>query len=81
LIPIGIQWGNDPLMDQAAVEAGAEPRETWLNPDAEVLRRKLGGRRPSWGWNGRLNGPGGYWLSRSAYSSILLGSRVEMSVG
>jgi hypothetical protein len=51
-------WGNDPDLNQAAFERGKKPIESWINPEAEKIRQKLGGQRPSWGWNGRLNGPG-----------------------
>lgn len=50
-------WGNDPELNQAAVDAGKKPVEAWINPEAEKLRLELGGKRPSWGYNGRLNGP------------------------
>lgn len=50
-------WGNDPQLDQAAVDAGEKPVESWINPRADELRKELGGMRPSWGYNGRLNGP------------------------
>ena len=58
IIPVGLMWGNDPQLNQAAFEAGDKPKESWINPRAEEIRKKLGGRRPSWGWNGRMNGPG-----------------------
>ena len=58
IIPVGLIWGNDPKLDQAAFEKGGTPCESWINPRAEELRKKLGGSRPSWGWNGRMNGPG-----------------------
>ncbi|KAJ9106010.1 hypothetical protein QFC19_003346 [Naganishia cerealis] len=50
-------WGNDPDLSQAAYEKGERPKETWLSPKAEKIRIALGGTRPSWGGNGRLNGP------------------------
>ena len=56
--PVGLMWGNDPELDQATFENGGTPCESWINPRAEEIRRKLGGSRPSWGWNGRMNGPG-----------------------
>lgn len=57
LTPVGVMWGNDPQLDQAAVDRGEKPVESWINPDAETLRKELNGMRPSWGYNGRLNGP------------------------
>ncbi|KAJ7231505.1 hypothetical protein C8J57DRAFT_1196539, partial [Mycena rebaudengoi] len=63
---VGIQWGNDPTMNQAAVDAGQKPKETWINPDAEKLRIALGGKRPSWGYNGRLCGPADNFVSACA---------------
>lgn len=54
--PLGIQWGNDPDLTQEQFERGAKVEESWINPAGEELRLHLGGSRPSWGWNGRLNG-------------------------
>lgn len=56
LIPVGLQWGNDPDMTQEAWEAGQRPKEGWLNPRAAKLLASLGGERPSFGWNDRVNG-------------------------
>ncbi|KAF8601620.1 hypothetical protein BDV93DRAFT_399188, partial [Ceratobasidium sp. AG-I] len=55
--PLGIQWGNDPSLTQDQFDGGATVRESWISPAGEELRSYLGGFRPSWGWNGRLNGP------------------------
>ncbi|KAG8693645.1 hypothetical protein FRC08_008990 [Ceratobasidium sp. 394] len=55
--PLGIQWGNDSRLTQERFDAGEKAKETWMNPVGEELRLHLGGFRPSWGWNGRLNGP------------------------
>ncbi|QRW01412.1 hypothetical protein RhiLY_00409 [Ceratobasidium sp. AG-Ba] len=54
---LGIQWGNDPRLTQERFESGEKAKESWMNPVGEELRQHLGGFRPSWGWNGRLNGP------------------------
>ena len=51
-------WGNDPKLTQAAYDSGQKPVESWINPRADAIRKSLGGKRPTWGWNGRLNGPG-----------------------
>ena len=58
LVPVGLQWGNDPgVKDDAsnpqAVKTLINPklRETVINPDAEELPPT------HLGWNGRLNGP------------------------
>ena len=56
LIPVGLMWGNDPELTQEEFEKGKKPVESWINPDADYIRIKLGGTRPFWGWNGRLNG-------------------------
>jgi hypothetical protein len=61
VVPVGLMWGNDPNMNQEAFENGAKPEESWINPKAETIRLNLGGKRPSWGWNGRLNGPGEFY--------------------
>ncbi|KAL3451160.1 hypothetical protein BJX65DRAFT_304562 [Aspergillus insuetus] len=66
IIPVGIMWGNDPLMNQTAFDQGSQPAESWINPEAEALRVSLGGLRPSWGWNGRLNGPADNFISSCA---------------
>jgi len=66
LIPVGIQWGNDPLVTQKAIDNGEKLQECWINPRAEDLRARLGGTRPSWGWNGRLNGPADNFISSCA---------------
>ncbi|KAG8972690.1 hypothetical protein FRB90_010165 [Tulasnella sp. 427] len=63
LTSVGLMWGNDPDLDQAAIEGGQKAEESWINPAAEELRRDLGGKRPSWGWNGRLNGPADNFIS------------------
>ncbi|KAG9081994.1 hypothetical protein FRC07_014356, partial [Ceratobasidium sp. 392] len=55
--PLGIQWGNDSQLTQERFDAGEKAKESWMNPIGEELRLHLGGFRPSWGWNGRLNGP------------------------
>ncbi|KAG8867030.1 hypothetical protein FRB98_004411, partial [Tulasnella sp. 332] len=60
---VGVQWGNDPILDQAAYDAGRRPVESWLNPQVEALRKRLGGRRLGWGFNGRLNGPADNFIS------------------
>ncbi|KAJ5662260.1 uncharacterized protein N7477_009876 [Penicillium maclennaniae] len=72
IIPVGIMWGNDPLMNQAAFNQGSKPAESWINPKAETLRVSLAGSRPSWGWNGRLNGPGASSSPCSPDSRIVL---------
>ncbi|KAG8989460.1 hypothetical protein FRB94_014378 [Tulasnella sp. JGI-2019a] len=66
LTAIGVQWGNDPQLNQAAYDAGKRPVESWINPEAESLRKQLGGRRPFWGYNGRLNGPADNFISACA---------------
>ncbi|KAJ9109363.1 hypothetical protein QFC21_000693 [Naganishia friedmannii] len=66
LVVVGLQWGDDPNLTQRAFDAGARPVETWINPYAEVIRKVLGGKRPSWGWNGRLNGPADNFISSCA---------------
>ncbi|KAG8852600.1 hypothetical protein FRB96_008599 [Tulasnella sp. 330] len=63
---VGVQWGNDPQLDQTAYDGGKRPVESWINPDAEDLRKELGGKRPSWGYNGRLNGPADNFVSACA---------------
>ncbi|KAF8974266.1 hypothetical protein BDZ97DRAFT_1690029 [Flammula alnicola] len=66
LIPIGLQWGNDPELTQAQFEAGKTANQVWINPAADRVRVSLHGARPSWGWNGRLNGPADNFISACA---------------
>jgi hypothetical protein len=50
-------WGNDPQLTQEEFDENRKrPVESWINPAAELLLRQLKGKRPSLGWNGRLNG-------------------------
>ena len=63
ITPVGIMWGNDPKF--TTDDYGNKellPQETWINPIADERRKSLGGTRPSWGWNGRMNGPGKLYL-------------------
>ncbi|KAL8797820.1 MAG: hypothetical protein Q9195_000172 [Heterodermia aff. obscurata] len=66
IIPVGLMWGNDPKLNQASHDAGDVPKESWINPRAEQIRKELGGLRPNWGWNGRLNGPADNFISACA---------------
>jgi hypothetical protein len=66
LIPVGLQWGNDPELTQAAFEAGQRVQQSWINPEADAVRISLHGFRPSFGWNGRLNGPADNFISACA---------------
>jgi hypothetical protein len=58
LVPIGVQWGNDPDVkedyvntDLVKTKRNAKLKETIINPDdSELPPTHLG-------WNGRLNGP------------------------
>lgn len=56
LIPVGLMWGDDPQLNQEAFKAGEKPQASWINPEANLVLKELGGKRPFWGWNGRLNG-------------------------
>lgn len=42
-------WGNDPTLNQAAFDAGARVKESWINPDLRTPQHL--------GYLGRLNGP------------------------
>jgi len=57
LAPVGLMWGNDPGLDQEAYDDGTEAKDVWINEAIDKVRLSLHGRRPFWGWNGRLNGP------------------------
>ncbi|KAG8530262.1 uncharacterized protein KY384_004763 [Bacidia gigantensis] len=77
IIPVGLMWGNDPNLNQAMHDAGNTPKESWINPRAEQIRKDLGGRRPSWGWNGRMNGPALIALLRMSYGRILAATQAK----
>jgi len=56
LMDVGLMWGNDPELTQAAFEAGRTVQESWVSQEAKELIASLQGERPSLGWNGRTNG-------------------------
>jgi hypothetical protein len=49
MVPVGVMWGNDPKLDQAAFDGGARVKESWINPDSRTPQHL--------GFLGRLNGP------------------------
>jgi hypothetical protein len=49
MVPVGVMWGNDPKLDQAAFDAGVRVKESWINPDLRTPQHL--------GYLGRLNGP------------------------
>jgi hypothetical protein len=49
MVPVGVMWGNDPKLDQAAFNAGTRVKESWINPDQRTPQHL--------GFLGRLNGP------------------------
>jgi hypothetical protein len=49
MVPVGVMWGNDPKLDQAAFNAGMRVKESWINPDLRTPQHL--------GFLGRLNGP------------------------
>ncbi|KAK3380697.1 hypothetical protein B0T24DRAFT_571599 [Lasiosphaeria ovina] len=59
IIPVGIMWGNDPDLTKQDYADGKRPVESWINPVADDLKKRLGGTRAlsPWGVSGRLNGP------------------------
>ncbi|KAF0328732.1 hypothetical protein GQ607_004144 [Colletotrichum asianum] len=66
IIPVGIMWGNDPELTPQRAREGDKPKQSWINPVAEDIRKALGGARPSWGWLGRMNGPADNFISACA---------------
>lgn len=63
LVPVGLQWGNDPTIDKDTVNQkpqqtlpNNELTETVINASADLPPQHLG-------WNGRLNGPADYYAS------------------
>ncbi|KAH7217186.1 hypothetical protein BKA60DRAFT_648296 [Fusarium oxysporum] len=69
---VGLQWGNDHWLTNKVYEETkaehhvAKPRECYINPKAEKIRIREGGTRPTWGWNGRMNGPADNFISACA---------------
>jgi hypothetical protein len=49
MVPVGVMWGNDPKLDQAAFNTGTRVKESWINPDLRTPQHL--------GFLGRLNGP------------------------
>jgi hypothetical protein len=63
LVPVGLQWGNDPNVKEDMVNRQPEKtiinsklKETAINPSPDLPAQHLG-------WNGRLNGPADYYAS------------------
>ena len=53
LVPLGLQWGNDPTVTPAMIKAGARLRESWVNRDVAAVRLPDN----HLGFGGRLVGP------------------------
>lgn len=51
MVPVGLMWGNDPALTQAAYDAGNRVVES------VILNPVIGGATQHLGWRGRLNGP------------------------
>lgn len=49
MAPVGVMWGNDPTLNQAAFTAGQRVKETWINTGLQTPQHL--------GYLGRLNGP------------------------
>jgi hypothetical protein len=49
MIPVGVQWGNDPLLTPVEYAKGTRVTESWINPSLTIPQHL--------GWLGRLNGP------------------------
>lgn len=62
VVPVSLMWGNDPGLTPTLASNGARPQESWINPDAPVVKYRTtspsNGRAPKvMGWAGRANGP------------------------
>ncbi|MEO1110368.1 MAG: endonuclease/exonuclease/phosphatase family protein [Pseudomonadota bacterium] len=60
LVPIGLQWGNNPGMYAADEGLTEEAYQHWMNPDIETMFaniRAMSGHPPHLGRDGRMNGP------------------------
>lgn len=51
MVPVGLMWGNDPTLNQAAYDQGRRPVEGIVSPSCP------GYARNHLGWLGRVNGP------------------------
>ena len=49
MIPVGVQWGNDPTLTPQQYNNGNRARESWINGNLKIPQHL--------GWLGRLNGP------------------------
>jgi len=49
MIPVGVQWGNDPTLTPTEYAKGTRVVETWVNPKLTIPQHL--------GWLSRLNGP------------------------
>ncbi|MFM2375937.1 MAG: hypothetical protein RLZZ165_1034, partial [Bacteroidota bacterium] len=60
MVPIGLQWGNDPGLTPQIVRAGAKPvSETWINTNAWNENNPNASLVQKIGWGYRLQGPVG----------------------
>jgi hypothetical protein len=51
MVPVGLMWGNDPILNQAAYDQGRRPAEGIVSASCPVYARN------HLGWLGRVNGP------------------------
>ncbi len=51
MVPVGLMWGNDPTLNQAAFDSGKRATESVIMTD------KVQGHPLKLGWLRRLNGP------------------------
>ena len=51
MVPVGLMWGNDPTLNQAAYDQGRRPGEGIVSASCPVYARN------HLGWLGRINGP------------------------
>ena len=56
LVPVGLQWGNDPEFKLADYLSGDRPQEGWINPYVAQLMQQRP-PRGDLGYLGRVNGP------------------------
>lgn len=56
LVPVGLEWGNDPDLTYADYKAGQRPKQGWVNPKVLAMFR-LRPPEADMGYLGRVNGP------------------------
>ncbi len=57
LVPVGLQWGNDPTLTMRQYDSGKRPVEGWVNPPVAQMFKSHRLPFGDLGYLGRVNGP------------------------